>query len=351
MSDSTNLVYICVHCGQVVENKDSEWHDRQCPAKNINLDDEQEDIELNVDEIDDETPEAKQQVEKEAYAVRLINAVKPRVLLWERYQKRDVPARQKLWAEIEQELGAEAGAARRDWNHIRDKYRSERAILNRAAKAGRPATSNWEYYNHLSFLEQNELPRPTTGTNSAPTIVSSKIVTVNGKKIITRQRGKPGPKPGTKKKKTIILKPITRSKREPKPTHSQSLAKITTPTTTAKMNELRVVVSRNDYLTNRQNMNSHSIMNDSSSRKRPQQTDLETTTLKQVCIRNNEQTQMNSTNDHDTVGKFCSYLEVMLRTLPKEKQEVFYEETLDHLATLKRQIRRSNHSNPATNYM
>lgn len=177
---------------------------------------------------------------------------------------------------------------------------------------------------------------------------------MNGKKIVTRQRAKPGPKPGTrsKGKKTIILKPITRSKREPKPSHSQALATITTtPSKTTKMNELRVVVSRNDYLTNRKTMSSHSIMNDSSSRKRPQPTDLETTTLKQVCIRNSEQTQMNNINDHDTVGKFCSYLEVMLRTLPKEKQEVFYEETLDHLATLKRQIRRSNHSNPATNYM
>lgn len=178
-------------------------------------------------------------------------------------------------------------------------------------------------------------------------------MTVNGKKLVqsTRTKGKPGPKPGSRRKKQIVTKPITRSKREPKPTNSQTITKITTPSSTAKMNELRVVVSRNDYrdLSKTKTMNSHAIMNNSNSRKRPQQTDMETTTLKQVCIRNNE--QINSANDHDTVGKFCSYLEVMLRTLPKEKQEVFYEETLDHLATLKRQIRRSNHSNPATNYM
>lgn len=166
-----------------------------------------------------------------------------------------------------------------------------------------------------------------------------------------RPKGKPGPKPGSKRKKPIFTKPVTRSKRDPKASHSQKITTVTTPSSTAKMNELRVVVARNDYLTNRKSMNNLGIMNETNSRKRPHQSDMEATVMKQVCIRSNEQTQVNNTNDHDTVGKFCSYLEVMLRTLPKEKQEVFYEETLDHLATLKRQIRRSNHSNPASNYM
>ena len=93
-----------MHCGQVVENKDSEWHERQCPGKHVNVDDDQEDIELNVEEIEEETQEEKQ-VEKDDYVLRLINAVRLRTQLWDKFQKRDFPARRKLWEEIEQELG------------------------------------------------------------------------------------------------------------------------------------------------------------------------------------------------------------------------------------------------------
>ena len=196
-------------------------------------------------------------------------------------------------------------------------------------------------------------------------MVSPKVVTINGKKVIKRNliRGKPGPKPGNRKTvKKPVTKPVSRPKRDPKPPahlaiqQPQTVNTISNARKFGQLSELRVVVPRNDYrdFTAKKIGNSVTLVNDSNSRKRSNvnsQQDVDVIACKQVCIRSTEETPMNSTNNDDTVGRFCSYLEVMLRTLPKEKQEVFYEETLDHLATLKRQIRRSNHSNPATNYM
>ncbi|XP_033219386.1 uncharacterized protein LOC117174401 [Belonocnema kinseyi] len=370
MSDANNLVYICVHCGQVVENKDSEWHERQCPEKVVNIDDDQEDVELNVEEVEEEMPEEKQ-VEKDDYVLRLINAVRLRTILWDKYQKRDLPARKSLWLEIEQELGTQPDVPRRDWTHLREKYRGERTTLKKASQAGRKLEPRWEYYNHMTFLEQDgtSKPKKTVPTKSAPKLIASKVVTINGKKVLKKNyvRGKPGPKPGSHRtvKKAPISKPITRPKRDPKPpahlTDSRAVTTVNNARNFGQLNELRVVVPRNDYrdLHARKNGNSVNVgTNEANSRKRSnvnsqQDVDAAAVSFKQVCIRNNEEAAMNSGGNSggDTVGRFCSYLEVMLRTLPKEKQEVFYEETLDHLATLKRQIRRSNHSNPTSNYM
>ena len=205
-------------------------------------------------------------------------------------------------------------------------------------------------------------PGPKPGSKNAP-----KSGTNNN-----QLRAKPGPKPGSKNGsksrinhvhsksvRQITQKPITRPKRSIKPTESQTAVKpINNARDIGKLNELRVLVPRNDYrdLAARKSLQDISMVNDPNSRKRnsqcmKSQQDVDSgVTCKQVCIRSSEETPAKNSND-DTVGKFCSYLEVMLRTLPKEKQEVFYEETLDHLATLKRQIRRSNHSNSAANYM
>lgn len=66
---------------------------------------------------------------------------------------------------------------------------------------------------------------------------------------------------------------------------------------------------------------------------------------KRVCIRQLQETQVQNLDDDDEddeIRRFCSYLEVMLRKLPKENQEMFCEETLDHLASVNRKLRRSN---------
>ena len=66
---------------------------------------------------------------------------------------------------------------------------------------------------------------------------------------------------------------------------------------------------------------------------------------KRVCIRRMQETQLKNIDDEeedDEIRRFCSYLEVMLRKMPKMHQEMFCEETLDHLASVNRKLRRSN---------
>ena len=66
---------------------------------------------------------------------------------------------------------------------------------------------------------------------------------------------------------------------------------------------------------------------------------------KRVCIRQMQETQLQNLDDDDDddeIRRFCSYLEVMLRKMPKPHQEMFCEETLDHLASVNRKLRRSN---------
>lgn len=67
---------------------------------------------------------------------------------------------------------------------------------------------------------------------------------------------------------------------------------------------------------------------------------------KRVCIRQMQETQVQNLDDDDEddeIKRFCSYLEVMLRKMPKMNQELFCEETLGHLAAINRKLRRSNY--------
>lgn len=67
---------------------------------------------------------------------------------------------------------------------------------------------------------------------------------------------------------------------------------------------------------------------------------------KRVCIRQMQQTQVQNIDEDDEddeIKRFCSYLEVMLRKMPKTNQELFCEETLDNLANMNRKLRRSNY--------
>ncbi|XP_043480746.1 uncharacterized protein LOC122510286 [Leptopilina heterotoma] len=308
---------------KVMDSKDQKRHSRNCSVKKGPGQYEEPDVVSSSDE------EQGEQITKDK-TLKIINAVRRRQPLWDnRLTKvdRNAAVLLRLWTEVDEELGLKPGVAKTTWSTTRHKFNSER----RRVEGGNP--SNWPYYPNLSFLLVTRSKLPLDDSMKPQ---SSNIIVPEPKVQQPKKRKSAVNHQVIEQSTQIIPVPVVsrgqiRNNRQPlyiPPRHSLD---------DTMKRELPIESSDSEVdVVEEINMRNGSILQRHMENPLP---------YKRVCIRQMQQTEvqnLDEDDEDDEIKRFCSYLEVMLRKMPKMNQELFCEETLDHLANMNRKLRRNN---------
>lgn len=306
-----------------MDSKGQKRHSRNCSVKKGPGQYEEPDVVSSSDE------EQKEPITKDK-TLKIINAVRRRQPLWDnRLTKvdRNAATLLRLWTEVDEELGLQPGVAKTTWTNTRHKFSTER----RKVESGNP--TNWQYYPNLSFLlitrtkqsfDDSMKPQSSNIPVSEPKVQQPKKRKSSVNQQVIEQSTQIIPVP-------IVPRGQIRNNRQPifmSPRHTLD---------ETMKHELSIETSDSEVdVVEEINMRNGSLLQRHMENPLP---------YKRVCIRQMQQTEvqnLDEDDEDDEIKRFCSYLEVMLRKMPKMNQELFCEETLDHLANMNRKLRRNN---------